>query len=275
MRCRRCLQRPLEAAVLMSHDTQLNSGLTYSPAGRTRRLPVGLCRRDGRAAGLGVPTRAASHNCPHPPFSSQWRLDTRMHDRAVGMVVGHAGRPDPAAARRRWPGSWAGSADSESRVPDTTLHVRVHLSLASRDCQWRVRYTIGRSGWASGMPAGRPRRLPVGLCRRHGRAAGPGVPTPSRECLTQPCTSIFHLPVETGDSEFDTRSGDRDGRRACRPAGPGDCPSAWRGSPVGAAGLGVPTPSRELSAWHSQWQPCTSIAETRRPLSFSGRRRSK
>ena len=43
------------------------------PAGRTQRLPVGLCRRHGRAAGLGVPTRTrvAQHNCPHPSFSSQ------------------------------------------------------------------------------------------------------------------------------------------------------------------------------------------------------------
>ena len=39
-----------------------------------------------------------------------------MHDRAIGMTVGHAGRPDPETVRRSvpsaWPGSWAGSADS-------------------------------------------------------------------------------------------------------------------------------------------------------------------
>ena len=49
--------------------------------------------------------------------------------------------------------------------------------------------------------------------------------------LTQLETSIFHFPVETGDS--DTRSGDRDGRRTCRPAGPSDCPS------VSAVGIAI------------------------------------
>ena len=47
-----------------------------------------------------------------------------MHDRAVGMAVGHAGRPDPETVRRSvpsaWPGSWAESTDS-SNVPPTTL----------------------------------------------------------------------------------------------------------------------------------------------------------
>ena len=179
------------------------------PAGRTQRLPVGLCRRHGRAAGLGVSTRVASHNCPHPSFT---------HDRAIGTAVGHAGRPDPATTRRSvpsaWPGSWAGSADSsgltqlstsifhfpvetgefdarpgyrddrrtcrpagprdcpsvcpvgmagqlgwECRLEwaDTTVHI--HLSVPSRD--WRVRCTIGLSGWPSDMPAGRTQRLPV------------------------------------------------------------------------------------------------------------------
>ena len=49
--------------------------------------------------------------------------------------------------------------------------------------------------------------------------------------LTQLSTSIFHFPVETG--EFDGRSGYRDGRRTCRPAGPRDCPSVCT---VGMAG---------------------------------------
>ena len=44
-------------------------------------------------------------------------------------------------------------------------------------------------------------------------------------------TSIFHFPVETGHS--DTRSGGRDGRRTCRPAGPSDCPS------VSAVGIAI------------------------------------
>ena len=39
---------------------------------------------------------------------------------------------------------------------------------------------------------------------------------------TQLSTSIFQFPVETG--EFDSRSGYRDGRRTCRPAGPSDYP---------------------------------------------------
>ena len=81
-----------------------------------------------------------------------------MHDRAVGMAVGHAGRPDPATARRSvpsaWPDSWAGGADSSG-----------------------------------------PTRL---------------------------STTIFQFPVETGHS--DARSGGRDGRRTCRPAGPSDSP---------------------------------------------------
>ena len=81
-----------------------------------------------------------------------------MRYRAIGLAVGHAGRPDPETARRSapsaWPGSWAGSADSSG--------------------------------------------------------------------LTQLSTSIFHIPVETG--EFDALSGYRAGRRTCRPAGPSDYP---------------------------------------------------
>ena len=59
--------------------------------------------------------------------------------------------------------------------PHTTVPMHIHLSHPSRD--WRVRCTIGLSGWPSDMPAGRTQRLPVGLRRRHGRAAGLGVPT--------------------------------------------------------------------------------------------------
>jgi hypothetical protein len=92
-----------------------------------------------------------------------------MHDRAIGMAVGHAGRPDPETVRRSvpsaWPGSWAGSADSSGPTQLSTSE------------------------------------------------------------------SIFHFPGETG--EFDSRSGYRDGRRTCRPAGPRDCPSVCS---VGMAG---------------------------------------
>ncbi len=116
---------------------------------------------------------------------------------------------------------------------DTTVHI--HLSLPSRD--WRVGCTIGLSGWPSDMPAGRTHRLPIGLCRRHGRAAGLGVPTRVARHNLRPCTSIFHFPVETG--ELDARTGGRDVRRTCRPAGPTDYPSVCA---VGMAGqLGVPT----------------------------------
>ena len=95
------------------------------------------------------------------------------------MAVGHAGRPDPATARRSvpsaWPGSWAGGADSSG-----------------------------------------PTRL---------------------------STSIFHFPVETGHS--DARSGGRDGRRTCRPAGlrtaRRSVPSAWPGSWAGGADSSGPT----------------------------------
>jgi hypothetical protein len=53
-----------------------------------------------------------------------------MHDRAIGMAVGHAGRPDPETARRSvpsaWPGSWAGGADSSGHcIP------HVHAAIAS------------------------------------------------------------------------------------------------------------------------------------------------
>ena len=85
-------------------------------------------------------------------------------------------------ARQRWERS---SCDGKEglqqraemdRWADTTVHI--HLSVPSRD--WIVRCTIGLSGWPSDMPAGRTERLPVGLCRRHGRAAGLGVPTRTR-----------------------------------------------------------------------------------------------
>ena len=98
--------------------------------------------------------------------------DSSMDDRAIGMAVAHAGRPDPETVRRSvpsaWPGSWAKSADS----------------------------------------------------------SGP----------TQLSTSIFHFPVETG--EFDARSGYRDGRRTCRPAGPRDCPSVCAVGMAGQLGWG-------------------------------------
>jgi hypothetical protein len=140
-----------------------------------------------------------------------------MHDRAIGMAVGHAGRPDPATDRRSVPSAWRGrrvwGADSscptqlstsifhfpvetgdsgtrsgyrdgrrtcrpvgprdcpsvsavgmagqlgwECRLEwaDTTVHI--HLSVPSRG--WRVRFTIGLSGWPSDMPAGRTQHCP-------------------------------------------------------------------------------------------------------------------
>ena len=69
----------------------------------------------------------------------------------------------------------AGQLGWECRLEWHNTTVHIHLSVPSRD--WIVRFTIGLSGWPSDMPAGRTQRLSVGLCRRHGRAAGLGVPT--------------------------------------------------------------------------------------------------
>ena len=90
---------------------------------------------------------------------SDERLATRIPDRAIGMAVGHAGRPDPETVRRSVPSAWPGQLGWECRLewPNTTVHI--HLSLPSRD--WRLGYPIGLSGWPSDMPAGRPQRLPV------------------------------------------------------------------------------------------------------------------
>jgi hypothetical protein len=71
---------------------------------------------------------------------------------------------DPADAMlTAWPVSWARSADLSGLTQLSTY--------------WTLGCTIGLSGWPSDMPAGRTQRLAVGLCRRHGRAAGLGVPT--------------------------------------------------------------------------------------------------
>ena len=73
------------------------------PAGRTQQRPIGLCRRQGRAAGLpvGVPES--------PTFKFKLRtnlnqdlprvgLATKQADRGAGIAGGHAGRPDPPRA---------------------------------------------------------------------------------------------------------------------------------------------------------------------------------
>ena len=54
--------------------------------------------------------------------------------------------------------------------------------------------------------------------------------------LAHTSTSIFHFPVETGNS--DTRSGGRDGRPTCRPAGPSDCSSVCAVGMAGQLGWG-------------------------------------
>ena len=56
--------------------------------------------------------------------------------------------------------------------------------------------------------------------------------------LAHTSTSIFHFPVETGNS--DTRSGGRDGRRTCRSAGPSDSPSVCAVGMAGHLGSGHP-----------------------------------
>jgi hypothetical protein len=72
-----------------------------------------------------------------------------MHDRAIGMAVGHAGRPDPETGRRSvpsaWPGSWAGVpiwtrvGVAKHNLPHPSF--TSHHFLPSRD--WRVGYAIG------------------------------------------------------------------------------------------------------------------------------------
>jgi hypothetical protein len=54
-----------------------------------------------------------------------------MHDRAIGMAVGHAGRPDPETAPSVSAVGMAGQAVLGCRLelPNTTVHI--HLSLPS------------------------------------------------------------------------------------------------------------------------------------------------
>ena len=108
-------------------------------------------------------------------------LSVPSRDWIVRCTIGLSGWPSdmPAGRTQRLPSvcavGMAGQLGWECRLEwaDTTVHI--HLSVPSRD--WIARFTIGLSGWPSDMPAGRTQRLPVGQCRRQGRAAGLGVPT--------------------------------------------------------------------------------------------------
>ena len=152
-----------------------------------------------------------------------------MDDRAIGMAVGHAGRPDQETARRSvpsaWPGSWAGSAESSGPTQLSTSIFQ--FPVETGDSGTRSGYRDGRRTCRPAGPRDCPSVSAVGMAGQLGW-----------ECrlewhsgTTQLSTSIFQFPVETGDSG--TRSGYRDGRRTCRPARPRDCPSV---AAVGMAG---------------------------------------
>ena len=118
-------------------------------------------------------------------------LESSMHDRAIGMAVGHAGRPDPETARRAvpsaWPGSWAGSADSSglTQLPTSIFHFPVETG----EFDARSGY---RDGHRTCRPAG-PRDCPsvraVGMAGQLGSTDSRVVKTDINS--RQTCTSTF------------------------------------------------------------------------------------
>jgi hypothetical protein len=84
------------------------------------------------------------------------------------------------------------------------------------------------------VAVGRPR----GPARRSVPSASPGSWAGGADSSgpTQLSTSIFQFPVETAHS--DARSGGRDGRGTCRPAGPSECPSVCAVGIAGQLGWG-------------------------------------
>ena len=85
------------------------------PAGRTQQRPIGLCRRQGRAAGLGVPES--------PTFKLRTNQDlprvglaTKQADRGAGIAGGHAGRPDPLLAAACRAGYFTVTKKSASKI---------------------------------------------------------------------------------------------------------------------------------------------------------------
>ena len=151
------------------------------------------------------------------------------------MAVGHAGRPDPATARRSvpsaWPGSWAGGADSSgpTRLGQSTVHI--HLSVPSRD--WTLGCTIGRSEWPSDMPAGRTQHCPsvcaVGMAGQLGWGCR----------LEWPNTTVhIHLSVPSRDWTLGCTIG-RSGWPSDMPAGRTQhCPSVCAVGMAGQLGWG-------------------------------------
>jgi len=73
------------------------------PAGRTEQRPVGLCRWQGRAAGLPVGVTVPESESPTFKLRTNQDLPrvglaTKQADRGAGIGGGHAGRPDPLRA---------------------------------------------------------------------------------------------------------------------------------------------------------------------------------